>query len=241
MDQNIVVIYKEPKKNSEYLKMKNSNESFKEKLGGEIEKLDFEDFCIIYKKDSDNLLPNVYLKPKESGLVQGIKGALLCLARDKDTGKIISFTRENILNYGLMLNQSSHDYSNQDENGNFLNEKEQRKRELLKRLKAYNEKKRLENQVASENNNSNKDNNIGNNVKIVKVENNENTKEDQKNINQVSEDKTTGFFTIDLGLDPDEKITEDKKQTVYLSPKDENYIKAIIFLLTQIKKQLENL
>ena len=64
MDKNTVVIYKEPKKNSEYLKMKNSNESFKEKLGGEIEKLDFEDFCIIYKKDSDNLLPNVYVKPK---------------------------------------------------------------------------------------------------------------------------------------------------------------------------------
>ena len=148
MEKDIVVIYKEPKKQAEYLKMKNSEDEFKRKLNGDIEKIELDDTYIICKKDRENLMPNIYIRPRGSSLVETIRGELFYVAKNKETGEISSFTRENIVVYGDRLNKISHDYSNQDEEGHFITEKQaQRRREIIERMKEYNALKRAEKQA----------------------------------------------------------------------------------------------
>ena len=217
MDKDIVVIYKEPKKNAEYLRIKNSEELFKRKLDGEIERIDLDDTCIICKKDRENLMPNIYIRPRGSTLVETIRGDLFYVAKDKETGEISSFTRDNLLEYKERLDKISHDYSNQDEDGHFISKREQRRREAFEKMKKYNELKRAEKEVEESNNTNDKTN----------VKNEENNKSDKQ-----------GYFVLDLALTPDDDIPESQKKTVNLSPRDENYIKAIIFLLREINKNL---
>lgn len=202
MEQDIVVIYKEPKKNVEYLKMKNSDENFKRKLNGEIEKIDLGDSYIICKKDNENLLPNVYVRPTGTSLIKTIKGNLFYVAKDMETGNISSFRRDNVLKYGEVLNKNSHDYSNQDEDGSFISKQDQRKSVVKK----YNK-----------------------------------VKKDEISSKEESKTGRDGFFVIDLGKDEDANIPEEKKNKVTLSPKDENYFKAMIFLLNQINNKLGKL
>ena len=222
MDKDIVVIYKEPKEDAEYLKMKNSEELFKKKLGGEIEKIDLDDTYIICKKDRENLMPNIYIRPRGSTLVETIRGEIFYVAKDKETGNITSFKRDNIAVYGDRLNKISHDYSNQDENGHFFTEKQQqRRKEIIERMKQYNALKRAEKQARGT---------------ISKIENTE-----EKSLEENPKTDKEGYFVLDLGLSPDDQIPESQKKIINLSPRDENYIKAIIFLLREINKNIMNM
>ena len=92
MSEYLLGIYKEVGKNPEVIKIKNQKEYLEKLLDGEITTLDYDDYTIIYKKASDNLLANVYVN-QYSKIGISLKGKIFAVGKDEN-GNFKSLNKE---------------------------------------------------------------------------------------------------------------------------------------------------
>ena len=81
MNEFLVGVYKEVGKQPDIVKIKNDKAYLEKLLDGEYVEQDYDDYIILYKKDSERLLPNIYIN-QYSKLGISLKGKVLAVAKD---------------------------------------------------------------------------------------------------------------------------------------------------------------
>lgn len=114
----LVGVYKEVGKNPDIIKIKNQKDYLERLVDGEYTTLDYDDYVIIYKKKSDNLLANVYVD-RYSKIGMSIKGKLFVISKD-EKGNFISLNKDQFLRCTKFLVQESFNYKNFDEHGRYI-------------------------------------------------------------------------------------------------------------------------
>ena len=130
MNECLVGVYKEVGKNPDIIKIKNQKEYIEKLLDGEYTKHDYDSYTILYKKDSDNLLANIYV---EQYLKIGIslKGKIFAVGKDEN-GNLISLTKEQAKKCISFFLEEAFDYTNFDEYGRYIsNSKRSKKINML--------------------------------------------------------------------------------------------------------------
>ena len=113
MNEFLVGVYKEVGKTPDIVKIKNDKSYLERLLDGEYITQDYDDYTILYKKDSQNLLPNIYIN-QYSKIGISLKGKVFAVSKDendnlkslnKDQAKrcITFFLRESF-NYKILMN-----------------------------------------------------------------------------------------------------------------------------------------
>lgn len=124
--ENVIVVYKEVGKNPDFIKIKNTKEEFETLVGGEFEIHKYDDFYIIYKKESQNLLPNIYV---DNYLKIGdtIRGTIFAVNKNEND-QFETLTKEQAVKIHQLFTRKAFDYSNCDENGNLFSKRDLRRR-----------------------------------------------------------------------------------------------------------------
>jgi hypothetical protein len=112
-DEYVIIVYKEVGKDPEFRKIKNSIAEFEKLVNGKITTIHFEDIEIIYKKDSNNLRPNIYIKPDFLGIGLSIRGNLFVINKNDDSFSTLN--KEQAIKCREMLIRKSFNYKNSDE------------------------------------------------------------------------------------------------------------------------------
>lgn len=111
MSNNYVVgIYKEVGKIPEFRKVKNTIKDLENLIGGKIEITNFEDSVILFNKNNRYLKPNIWADNGFLKLGTTIKGNIFIINKSINNN-YISLTKEQLLNYALLLNKKSFNYS----------------------------------------------------------------------------------------------------------------------------------
>lgn len=114
----LVGLYKEVGKNPDIIKIKNQKDYLEKLVDGEYTTLDYDDYVIIYKKKSENLLANVYVD-RYSKIGISIKGKLFIVSKD-EKGNFISLNKNQLYRCTNFLIKESFNYKNFDERGRFI-------------------------------------------------------------------------------------------------------------------------
>ena len=91
-NEYLVGVYKEVGKTPDIIKIKNQKEYLEKLVDGEYTNLDYDDYTIIYKKNSSNLLSNIYVN-QYSKLGTSLKGKVFAVGKN-DNGTFKSLTKE---------------------------------------------------------------------------------------------------------------------------------------------------
>lgn len=91
MQEYLIGVYKEVRKNPDIIKIKNDKESLEKLLEGEIASLDYDDYMIIYRSVENGLMPNIYVN-QHNKLGVTLKGKVFAVAKDKN-GNFISLNK----------------------------------------------------------------------------------------------------------------------------------------------------
>lgn len=83
MNEYLVGVYKEVGKNPTIIKIKNQKNYLEKLLDGEYTTIDYDDYSIIYKKKSDNLLANIYID-QYSKIGISLKGNVFAVSKNKE-------------------------------------------------------------------------------------------------------------------------------------------------------------
>ena len=106
MNKFLIGVYKEVGKEPELKKVKNTFEDIKQLLGGEIESIKYEDFIILYKKNSKNSMPNIWINTGFLKIGTTIRGNVFVMGKDKK-GNFISLNKNQFLKcIKLLINES---------------------------------------------------------------------------------------------------------------------------------------
>lgn len=122
----LIGVYKEVGKNPDVIKIKNQKEYLEKLVDGEFTTIDYDDYTIIYKKKSDNLLANVYIS-KYSQIGMSIKGKLFVVGKD-EKGNFISLNKSQFLRCTDFLIKESFNYKNFDEHGKYIPRSKRKKK-----------------------------------------------------------------------------------------------------------------
>lgn len=125
----LVGVYKEVGKNPDIIKIKNQKDYLERLVNGEYTTLDYDDYVIIYKKKSDNLLANVYVD-RYSKMGISIKGKLFIVGKDKN-GNFISLNKDQFLRCTKFLVKESFNYKNFDEYGRYIPKSKRNSKKLF--------------------------------------------------------------------------------------------------------------
>lgn len=215
MNKKIVVIYKQPGQSPGYMRIENSDEEFMKVLGGEIEKLDLVEAYIVYLKNNEQLRANVHIRAGTNSMGITIKGHLLLVAKDKESGQIKSLTKKSAIDYGTYLIQRAYDYSNQAPDGHFYSKRQMKAMEFMRRQKEEMEK-------------------------MKKKTESEEREQENKTIpkEEISEEESNDF-QVSFKLKKDDTPDKDKKE-VCVDPEITNVLKAILFALVEIRKDINS-
>lgn len=127
MSEFVIGVYKEVGKEPDLKKVKNTKEDLEKLVGGEIATVKYDDYVVIYKKNSDNMLGNVCLDVKGYGLDLSLKGTIFVVNQDEN-GEFKSLNKQQALKSTGVLIRKSFNYKNFDENGRYLTKSQRRKR-----------------------------------------------------------------------------------------------------------------
>lgn len=130
MNEFLVGVYKEVGKNPDIVKIKNQKEYLEKLLDGEYTNQDYDDYTILYKKDSDNLLANIYVN-QYSKIGLSLKGKVFAVGKD-DNGNLKSLNKEQAKKCITFFLRESFNYKNFDEHGKFIPRSKRKNRDIFK-------------------------------------------------------------------------------------------------------------
>ena len=91
---------------------------------------DYDDYTILYKKDSDNLLANIYVN-QYSKIGLSLKGKVFAVGKD-DNGNLKSLNKEQAKKCITFFLRESFNYKNFDEHGKFIPRSKRKNRDIFK-------------------------------------------------------------------------------------------------------------
>lgn len=118
MNEFLVGVYKEVGKPPDIVKIKNDNTYLEKLLDGEYIFQDYDDYTILYKKDSESLLPNIYVN-QYSKIGISLKGKVLAVAKDEN-GNFKSLNKDQAKRCITFFLRESFNYKNFDEHGRYI-------------------------------------------------------------------------------------------------------------------------
>lgn len=129
MNEFLVGVYKEVGKNPDVIKIKNQKEYLEKLLDGEYTNQDYDDYTILYKKQSDNLLANIYVD-QYSKIGISLKGKVFAVGKD-EKGNLKSLTKEQARKCITFFLRESFNYKNFDEHGRYLPKSARKNRKIF--------------------------------------------------------------------------------------------------------------
>ena len=147
MEDVLIGVYKEVGKDPIFKKIENSKFELENLIGGEIETIKYNDYVIVYKKNSDNMLANICIEPKRYGLGISLKGKIFAINQNEN-GDFKSLTKEQAKHISSFFKNKQVNYENFDEKGRYLPMLQKRKRNSTRKSKSYQkeiQKQNLEN------------------------------------------------------------------------------------------------
>lgn len=130
MGEYLVGVYKEVGKNPDIVKIKNQKEYLEKLLDGEYLEQEYDDYFILYKKDSERLLPNVYVD-QYSKIGISIRGKILAVGKD-EKGNLISLNKDKARRCITFCLRKSFNYKNCDEYGRPLPRSKKKNKKIFK-------------------------------------------------------------------------------------------------------------
>lgn len=130
MNEYLVGVYKEVGKNPDIIKIKNQKEYLEKLLDGEYTNQDYDDYTILYKKNSDNLLANIYVD-QYSKIGVSLKGKVFAVGKD-EKGNLKSLNKEQAKKCITFFLRESFDYKNFDEHGRYIPRSKKKNRNIFK-------------------------------------------------------------------------------------------------------------
>lgn len=118
MNEFLIGVYKEVGKNPDVIKIKNKKEYLEKLLDGEYTSQDYDDYTILYKKQSDNLLANIYID-QYSKIGISLKGKVFAVGKDEE-GNFKSLSKEQAKKSITFFLRESFNYKNFDEHGRYI-------------------------------------------------------------------------------------------------------------------------
>ena len=122
MNKFLIGVYKEVGKEPELKKVKNTFEDIKQLLGGEIESIKYEDFIILYKKNSNNLMPNIWINTGFLKIGTTIRGNVFVIGKDKK-GNFISLNKSQFLKCIKLLINESFNYKTNNKKTKYIDKR----------------------------------------------------------------------------------------------------------------------
>ena len=114
----LVGVYKEVGKPPDIVKIKNDKAYLEKLLDGEYINQDYDDYTILYKKDSEHLLPNIYVN-QYSKIGISLKGKVFAVSKDEN-GNLKSLNKEQAKRCITFFLRESFNYKNFDEYGRYI-------------------------------------------------------------------------------------------------------------------------
>jgi len=134
MNEYLAGVYKEVGKNPDVVKIKNRKEYLEKLLDGEYTNQDYDDYTILYKKNSDNLLANIYVD-QYSKIGVSLKGKVFAVGKD-EKGNLKSLNKEQAKKCITFFLRESFDYKNFDEHGRYIPRSKKKNRNIFKNKNA---------------------------------------------------------------------------------------------------------
>ena len=218
MSEFVIGVYKEVGKEPDLKKVKNTKEDLEQLIGGEIATVKYDDYVIIYKKNSDNMLGNVCLDVKGYGLDLSLKGTIFVVNQDEN-GEFKSLNKQQALKSTGVLIRKSFNYKNFDEKGRYLTKSQRRKRNKQNNTNKTNSSQLdIQKQAMGVSNSF-----FENNFRLEKIE----TKNDEQkeNSNTTLEENDKGKLVLER---TPETSTNTESTTPVISLSDETVLKMIL-------------
>lgn len=117
-NEYLVGVYKEVGKTPDIIKIKNQKEYLEKLVDGEYTNFDYDDYTLIYKKNSNNLLSNIYVD-QYSKIGTSLKGKVFAVGKN-DNGTFKSLTKEQARKCISFFLKESFNYKNFDEHGRYI-------------------------------------------------------------------------------------------------------------------------
>lgn len=118
MNEFLVGVYKEVGKQPDIIKIKNDKTYLEKLLDGEYIFQDYDDYTILYKKDSESLLPNIYVN-QYSKIGISLKGKVFAVSKD-EKGNLKSLNKDQAKRCITFFLRESFNYKNFDEHGRYI-------------------------------------------------------------------------------------------------------------------------
>lgn len=138
MGEYLVGVYKEVGKPPDIVKIKNDKSYLEKLLDGEYANQDYDDYTILYKKDSENLLANVYVD-QYSKIGISLKGKIFAVAKDEN-GNFKSLNKEQAKKCITFFLREAFNYKNFDENGKYIPRSKRKNKNIFKNKNQVQEK-----------------------------------------------------------------------------------------------------
>ena len=114
----LIGVYKEVGKPPDIVKIKNDKDYLEKLLDGEYINQDYDDYIILYKKDSEHLLPNIYVN-QYSKIGISLKGKVFAVSKDEN-GNLKSLNKDQAKRCITFFLRESFNYKNFDEHGRYI-------------------------------------------------------------------------------------------------------------------------
>ena len=118
MQEYLIGVYKEVRKNPDIVKVRNDKESLEKLLEGEFDTLDYDDYTIIFRRDERGLMPNIYVN-QHNKLGVTLKGKVFAVAKDEN-GNFISLNKGQAKRCIEFFVNERIRYENFDERGRYI-------------------------------------------------------------------------------------------------------------------------
>lgn len=128
-NEYLVGIYKEVGKTPEIIKIKNQKDYLERLVDGEYTNIDYDDYTIIYKKNSNNLLSNIYVD-QYSKIGISLKGKIFAVGKD-EKGNFKSLTKDQAKKCISFFLRESFNYKNFDEKGRYIPRSQRKKNKKI--------------------------------------------------------------------------------------------------------------
>lgn len=144
-NEYLVGVYKEVGKTPDIIKIKNQKDYLERLVDGEYTNIDYDDYTIIYKKNSNNLLSNIYVD-QYSKIGISLKGKIFAVGKD-EKGNFKTLTKDQAKKCISFFLRESFNYKNFDEKGRYIPRSQRKKN---KKIFGNNNKENIEHPKTTE-------------------------------------------------------------------------------------------